>query len=128
MTGFGAEPVFNSGMKRHPGFTLVEIVIAIFIFSIGALGLAATTAAILRSLGESDGRERAGRIAVSRIEAMRALSCASVQSGSEIREGVRSSWVASGAGSGISAVETVSYLLADGTHADTLTAVFACAP
>ena len=47
------------------GLTLVEVMIAILVFAIGALGLAATSAAILRQMASSAQRSRAAHLAAS---------------------------------------------------------------
>jgi prepilin-type N-terminal cleavage/methylation domain-containing protein len=49
---------------RH-GLTLVEAMIAILVFAIGALGLAATSAAVLRQMASSAKRSRAAHLTVS---------------------------------------------------------------
>lgn len=51
--------------SRRRGLTLVEVMIAILVFAIGALGLAATSAAILRQMASSAQRSRAAHAAVS---------------------------------------------------------------
>ena len=43
---------------RRRGLTLVEVIIAILLFAIGALGLAATSAMILRQMAVSARRSR----------------------------------------------------------------------
>ena len=44
------------------GLTLIEVMIAILVFAIGALGLAATSAAILRQMTASAKRSRAAHL------------------------------------------------------------------
>ena len=96
-------------MNQRRGFTLIEMVFAVFVFSVGALGLAATSAIVLRSLGESSARERASRIAASRLETIRSSPCTAAQGGSEVRGGMTSVWSVSRAAAGLSAIVTVSY-------------------
>ena len=47
------------------GLTLIELMIAILVFAIGALGLAATSAAILRQMASSAQRSRAAHLSAS---------------------------------------------------------------
>ena len=115
-------------MKHRPGFTLIEMVFAVFIFSIGALGLAATSAVVLRSLGESSARERASRIAANRLETLRSLACGAAQSGSEIRGGMTSVWSVSRSQSGLSVVVSVSYAAGGSPRTETTSSVIPCAP
>lgn len=115
-------------MKRRTGFTLIEMVFAVFIFAVGALGLAATSAVVLRTLGESSARERASRIASSRIETIRSLACSAAQSGSEVRGGMTSVWTVSRSGSGLSASVRVSYVAGGLPRSEALSSEIPCAP
>ncbi|HUR00581.1 MAG TPA: prepilin-type N-terminal cleavage/methylation domain-containing protein [Gemmatimonadaceae bacterium] len=54
------------------GLTLIEVMIAILIFAIGALGLAATSAVILRQMASSAQRSRAAHLSASLSEKTRA--------------------------------------------------------
>jgi prepilin-type N-terminal cleavage/methylation domain-containing protein len=114
-------------MKNRSGFTLVETVFAIFIFSVGALGFAATTAVVIRSLGQSALRERAARIASGRLETLRSVACGGSQSGSETRQGVVAMWtVTPTATSSATAMTTVTYRMAGSIRSDTYSTVFPC--
>ncbi len=110
------------------GFTLIELVLAIFIFSVGALGLAATTAQITRSLAATAMRERALKIASARIEELRSLSCASARSGSETVNGIVSGWTVSASGMRITILESVTYTLNGLGRTDTYRAFVRCRP
>ena len=112
---------------RCRGFTLIEMVLAIFVFSIGALGLAATTAVITRSLAWSAIRERARRVAEGRIESLRALSCGLARSGSETRQGITSTWTVTQTGTSVSIVESVTYNAGGATRTDAYPALVRCA-
>lgn len=112
--------------RARDGFTLIETVFAIFIFSVGALGFAATSAEILRSLALAAARERAARIASARIETLRSLPCGG-QSGSEIAQGFQSIWAVAPASPVASVVERVTYSAAGTTRIDTYRASVPCA-
>ncbi|HMA21663.1 MAG TPA: prepilin-type N-terminal cleavage/methylation domain-containing protein [Gemmatimonadaceae bacterium] len=80
-------------MRLHrAGLTLIEVVVAILVFSAGALGLAAATAAITRQMTASLLRSRAAGIARTRDETAHASGCASVSGGAEAQQGVSSTW------------------------------------
>ncbi|MDQ6717231.1 MAG: prepilin-type N-terminal cleavage/methylation domain-containing protein [Gemmatimonadota bacterium] len=115
-------------MNRRTGFTLIELVFAVFVFSVGALGLAATSAVILRSLSVSSARERASRLASNRIETMRSFACGAARSGSEIRGGMTSVWTVSRSASGLDAVVSVSYVAGGSTRRETIASTIPCAP
>ena len=80
-------------MRLHrAGLTLIEIVVAMLVFSVGALGLAAATGAITRQMTTSLLRSRAAGIARSRDEKAHAGGCASVSGGAEAQQGINSTW------------------------------------
>ncbi len=85
------------------GFTLVEIVVALVIFTTGALGLAAGTAVVAREIGANGVRSDAARLARSRQEIVQS-ACRSAQSGSEARGALTSIWT-------VSAVESTTIAL-----------------
>jgi prepilin-type N-terminal cleavage/methylation domain-containing protein len=116
------------GFNHRGGFTLVETVLAIFVFAVGALGLAATTAVITRSLAESAIRERATRIGETRIEILRGLSCPLIAAGSESIQEITSSWTSAVAAGHATVTETVAYTLGGRQHSDSYSAGFRCQP
>jgi Tfp pilus assembly protein PilV len=110
----------------HPGYTLIETVIAVLVFSVGGLALTSTAALLGRQLKVDNLRERAGRVAVSRIESLRA-SCAGAGSGSELVDGVRSEWSVTTAGaSRLALLESVTYAGWKGVRTDTYRALVEC--
>jgi prepilin-type N-terminal cleavage/methylation domain-containing protein len=74
------------------GLTLIEVIVAMLLFSVGALGLAATSAAITRQMTLSLSRSRAASIARTRDEEIHAAGCAGISSGSDTKLGIISSW------------------------------------
>jgi len=59
------------------GFSLVEALVALVLFQIGMLALAATTAVVARDLGSATRRARAVTLAYSAVEQMRVSAYAS---------------------------------------------------
>ena len=55
-------------MERRRAFTLIEVVIAIFVFSIGGLGLAASAATVAKQVSATSLRSDAASIARARAE------------------------------------------------------------
>lgn len=70
------------------GFTLIELTVAVTIFTVGVLGMLKVTAGIARLLGMADQVATAGFYAQERLETLRATSCAALASGTETRAGV----------------------------------------
>jgi prepilin-type N-terminal cleavage/methylation domain-containing protein len=77
------------------GLTLIEVIVAMLLFSTGALALAAGSAAITRQMTVSLLRSRASAYARTREETAHATGCAGISSGSETRDGIRATWTVS---------------------------------
>ncbi len=101
--------------EQRCGYTLIEIVLALFVFTVGALAVAAAMTAYARSTAMNILRDRATRIASSRIEVMRAGSCAAARGGSELIRGVRSTWIVIPSATEVVITEEASYDVA-GKH------------
>lgn len=65
------------------GFTLVEVLVALVVFSLGALGLAAETAALTRQLGAGHRAAIVTAAATTRLEGLRTGACESRVAGLE---------------------------------------------
>ena len=72
---------------KHPsgetGFTLVEVMIAIIVLTIGLLGLMGTAALVTRMIGRGQRSTVAGIEAAQRFERLRATACQARADGSE---------------------------------------------
>jgi type II secretory pathway component PulJ len=73
------------------GYTLIEIIIALLLFTIGGLALVSTSALIARATKAGGIRERAGRIAASRLEIL-GVECQRAVSGRETLQQIQSEW------------------------------------
>ena len=74
------------------GFTLVEILIALVLFQIGMLALAATTMLAVRDVGAAHRRELARRAAENRVAIVRTSACDAPAAGTAEGPGIRESW------------------------------------
>jgi prepilin-type N-terminal cleavage/methylation domain-containing protein len=74
------------------GFTIVELVVAIVILSIGMLGLASTAAVVTRQIGGGAQQTIAASLAESRFEALRARSCVGLVGGTAATRGITEVW------------------------------------
>ena len=81
--------------KRRHGLTLIEVIVAILLFSVGGLGMAAASAAIAKQMTFSLLRSRAASIARTRDEQAHASGCNGISSGNETRQGITSRWIVS---------------------------------
>ena len=114
------------GRAGDSGYTLIEVVIALMVFTIGGLALAASSAVIARGMAANATRERAGWIASSRLELLES-QCRTAVSGRESVQHVESEWsVARIDSSRVALVETVSYMSPHGMRTDSYRATVRC--
>jgi prepilin-type N-terminal cleavage/methylation domain-containing protein len=80
--------------RARRGFTIVELLVAIMIFSVGVLALAGTSARIVEMSASSLRSVRAAAIANSRFEQLRSLSCVNLSDSKYAYEsrGISESW------------------------------------
>ena len=83
--------------QNSSGFTIIEVLIAITMLSIGLLGALGATAATIRVLGESDRMVTAAYQATRQLEELEALGCAAASGGSATVQGVDLTWTVAGA-------------------------------
>jgi Tfp pilus assembly protein PilV len=112
--------------SNRAGCTLIEIIVALFVFTTGALALAAGSGVVARELGTNNLRAEAARVAASRLEVVHA-SCRIAQSGSETRGPILSRWSVSPLDSSSLRIEgTVSYITAHGSRSEPYAATVGC--
>jgi type II secretory pathway component PulJ len=117
-------------MPKSPfvGYTLIEVVVALLLFTVGALALVATSAVIGRELNANAIRERAGRMAESRLE-MLGAGCRAAMQGREARGGIESEWsVDFPDSSHVSLLESVVYPTRRGSRTDSYRVTVPCPP
>jgi len=110
------------------GYTLLEIVIAQFLFTVGGLALVAISAVVGRELDANAVRERAGRIAASRLEILGA-DCRGATAGREMLGRIESEWSVSFPDSShLSVLESITYPTRRGGRTDHYRVTLACPP
>lgn len=113
-------------MKTRRGLTLVEIVVAILILSVGALALAGTSALMVRRISESARGAAATAVARNRLEYSLSSPCSALTSGSEQLFGVRSEWSTTGSAYSAAVSQRVSYPTRRGAHTDHFLSAVPC--
>ena len=78
-------------IRARTGYTLIEIIVALLLFTVGGLALVATSALVGREMNTNAVRERAGRTSASRLE-MLGVACRRAASGRETVHQVESAW------------------------------------
>lgn len=79
-------------IRARRGWTLVELLVALMVFSVGALAMVATSANVITLTSGSKSRALAASLAGARFELMRSQPCASHTSDSTTSNGVKQSW------------------------------------
>src|SRR5256885_9220795 len=74
------------------GYTIVELLVAIMIFSIGLLAMAGTASVIMSTLTSTQSRTIAASVAESRFERVRATPCVNRAAGSALSRGISEAW------------------------------------
>src|SRR3982751_3694067 len=77
------------------GFTLIEMIIAIIVMSIGIMGLAGTATYVATQMGGGAAQTVAAAMASRVSDSLSARRCSALVSGSQTRRGVAMSWVVS---------------------------------
>jgi prepilin-type N-terminal cleavage/methylation domain-containing protein len=112
--------------ERIAGYTLIEVIVALVVFAVGALALAASSGLIARGMATNALRERGRRIASSRIEVIKS-QCGTAESGRESVQQIESAWSVVRVGrSRVSVTEFVSYMSPRGAQSQTYRTVVWC--
>lgn len=125
MQSLHCELVGESQPGPEQGFTLIEVIVALLVFTVGALALVAGSAFVGREMNSNAIREQSVRIATSRLELV-ASQCERASSGSEKVGAVVSRWSISPVTNGVAVSETVTYTTAAGRRSDEYHAAFSC--
>ena len=82
----------RSTRRTRAGFTLVELMVAMLMFTVGLLALASTSAVVVSQMGDAGRMGVAASAAQTRIERLRSGGCTTAQTGSNAARGVSESW------------------------------------
>jgi prepilin-type N-terminal cleavage/methylation domain-containing protein len=115
-------------MTSERGFTIVEVLVAIMILSVGLMGLVTTAGLVTRMIGQGHRYTEASALANERIEILKAQRCPAVGSGSETRGSYVISWrvVEEAAGKGRGLNISVQSPTTRGNRTDTFATVHFC--
>ena len=77
---------------RRQGFTLVETMVAMMILSVGLLGLAGSSAHVVRQVGGGAQQSIAATVVQSRLEWLRSVPCSTIKDSTAVTRGVTERW------------------------------------
>ena len=118
-------------LRARRGVTMIELLVALAIVSVGVFGLAGGATLVTRLMGSGTVQTRAATIANGHLEQFRAQTCGTVTSGQDTVRSVISQWaanavVASGARRGTSISLTVQYPTTKGMRTQLYTTLLPC--
>jgi len=103
----------RSGGHLHPvrrsGFTLLEVIVAMMVLSVGVLGMTSTTLVLSRQLSSTERQTRVAAAVESRFDRLRATPCALVIDGSAVNAGITERWTRRDTTRAIIVVDSVSW-------------------
>jgi prepilin-type N-terminal cleavage/methylation domain-containing protein len=113
--------------RARAGFTLIEMMVAVVILTVGLLGLASTSAVVTRQTGGNTTQTLAAQVIANRLEKLRSLSCAQIPAvDSQTTRRISEKWVRGATVNRVLfVVDTVKYTIAGTsrpkTHVFTIT-------
>ena len=122
-------------IRSRSGFTLVEVLIAVTVLSVGIIALAGNAAMASRMIGRGKSDTQAAQLATLKVDSLRARAyattprCAALVNGASApTDHVTLSWTVTVPGSGIGRDVSVSasYQTPRGTHTEVLTTYIEC--
>jgi prepilin-type N-terminal cleavage/methylation domain-containing protein len=82
----------QAAAQTRRGFTLVELIVSLMVFGIGALAMVATSANVITLMTASKNRTLAAEVASAQFEKMRSQGCSAHTSDSTKISGISESW------------------------------------
>lgn len=117
--------------RRRAGFTIIEVIAAIMMLTIGVLGLAGAAAIVTRMMGSAEVQSDAAAIAAARFETLRGTRCP-ITAGSKTTAGVSERWTATQMGGNAyrmyDVVDSVRYRTHGGVRTNAYQSVVQCLP
>lgn len=88
----GAVRPAHARRRVRRGFTLIELMVAMLIFTIGVLAMMSSAGSVMTMMSGSQRRTIAATVAEARFERLRAQSCDQHVNGTLVTHGVRETW------------------------------------
>jgi prepilin-type N-terminal cleavage/methylation domain-containing protein len=119
--------------RSRSGFTLVEVLVAVTVLSVGIMALAGNAAMVTRMIGRGKSDTQAAQLATLKVDSLRARAYATtprctglVNGASAPTDHVTLSWTVAVSGVGRNVIVSASYKTPRGTHTEVLTTFIEC--
>jgi prepilin-type N-terminal cleavage/methylation domain-containing protein len=110
----------------RPAFTLVELLVAIVVLTVGLLALAASAGIVASHVGDGGRLTATAQVARSVLDSISAAPCDAIVGGVSRRAGIEAAWIASRDSVATRIELTVSSVMRRGTRRDTYRQVAPC--
>lgn len=120
------QTVHGRAARLKRGFTIVELLVAMVMLSVGILALAGTAAVTVRQLGGARQQILAANVAQVRLEQLMSANCTTLSSGSAAARGVSESWTVTDSARAKFVVETVRFQTRGVTRTQSYKAMITC--
>lgn len=114
--------------RGDSGATLVEVLVAVVILTVGLLGLVGSMVTVTRMVEDSRRYQRTAALATGRLEMLRSQPCASIADGVETSGAYTVAWTVTRIANGRQAVVAVTSPRRAGRRIDVFHTVIACGP
>lgn len=118
--------VRRSAPQARAGFTLVELMVAMLMLTVGLLALASTSAVVVKQMGDASRMGVAGTVAQTRIERLRSGTCSTAQTGTGTTRGVSESWTVTPMVRSARIDVTITYTTRRGTRSQSYRSMMRC--
>ena len=95
--------------RSRRGFTLIEMIIAIIVMTIGIMGLASTAGYVAQQMGSGNMQTVAAALSAKVADSLSARKCTSLVAGNQTKRGVTISWTVTTASRTRTVDQTVTY-------------------
>ena len=119
--------------RTRSGFTMVEVLVAITILSVGVVAMAGAAASVTRMIGRGKIDTRAAQLATEQVEDLRRIAystsprcTALADGGPAVTDHVTLSWDVTVNGTGRDVAVSASYNTSRGAHTEVLTTYIEC--
>ena len=99
----------KSGRRPRRGFTLIEMIIAIIVMTIGIMGLASTAGYVAQQMGSGNMQTVAAALSTKVADSLSSRKCTSLVAGSQTKRGVTVAWTVTTATRTRTVDQTVTY-------------------
>jgi len=111
---------------NNRGFSLIEVIAAMIILTVGVLGLAASTTAIQNMTQQGGMTSGSASVAAARFDLMRSTPCASLASGTATTGKFRESWTVTTANQLRTVADTITFVASRRSRTVGFTTAISC--